>query len=123
MTMHARFSYIDNDPLVLIKLINPISGDEIEVCAYVDSGSDAIVIPQDVWNNLNITSRRGTNVSVVGGVIPTWYTLLDVEFLGELYRNIIVFYQDMGDVLLGRNIIDNYEVTLNGLTSTHTFKK
>lgn len=112
------FPYIDNDPLVAIKLINPLTGNEKEVLAYVDTGSDSIAIPKDVWNDLNITSHRATAISVVGGAITTWYAKLDVEFLGKLHRNIIVFYQEVGDVLLGRAVIDNYAVTFDGFDLT-----
>lgn len=57
-------------------------------------------------------------MSVVGGAITTWYTKLDVEFLGKMHKNILVFYQEVGDVLLGRAIIDNYAITFDGLNST-----
>lgn len=117
------FSYTDNDPLVAIKLINPLTGNEKEVLAYADTGSDSIAIPKDVWDELNIISFRVTSISVVGGAITTWYTKLDVEFLGKLHKNIIVFYQEVGDVLLGRAIIDNYSVTFDGLNSTLTVNK
>ena len=117
------FSYIDNDPLVVIKLINPSTGREKEALAYVDTGSDSIAIPKDVWEELNITSFRVTSISVVGGAITTWYTKLDVEFLGKLHKNMIVFYQEVGDVLLGRAVIDNYAVTFDGLNSTLTISK
>lgn len=114
------FSYIDNDPLVAIKLINPLTGNEKEVLAYVDTGSDSIAIPKDVWDELNITSFRVTAISVVGGAITTWYTRLNVEFLCKLHRDIIVFYQEVGDVLLGRAVIDDYSVTFDGLNSRLT---
>ncbi len=80
--------------------------------------SDSIAVPNDVWDELNITSYRATTISVVGGAITTWYAKLDVEFLGKLHKNIIVFYQEVGDVLLGRAVTDNYIMTFNGLNST-----
>lgn len=114
----STFSYIDNDPLLVIKLINPSTGREKEVLSYVDTGSDSIAIPKDVWDELNIDSYRVATISVVGGAITTWYTKLNVEFLGELHKDIIVFYQEVGDVLLGRAIIDEYAITFNGINST-----
>jgi len=117
------FSYIDNDPLVTIKLINPSLNYEKEVLAYVDTGSDSLAIPRDVWDELNIRSHRAATISVVGGAITTWYTKSDVEFLGEVHKNIIVFYQEFGDVLLGRAIIDKYAVTFDGLNLTLNVRK
>ena len=58
--------YIDNDPLVVIRLINPSSGYKKDVLAYVDTGSDSIAVPKDVWDELNIESYRATTISVVG---------------------------------------------------------
>jgi hypothetical protein len=112
------FPYIDNDPLVVIRLINPSNKHEKEVLAYVDTGSDSIAITKDVWDELNIDSYRVATISVVGGAVTTWYTKLDVEFLGRLHKNVIVFYQEVGDVLLGRAVIDKYAVTFDGLNST-----
>ncbi|MFQ6061934.1 MAG: hypothetical protein ACE5J9_02000 [Methanosarcinales archaeon] len=117
------FEYIDNDPLILVKLINPLSGKEVEVYAYVDSGSDTIVITRELWYELEIAMYERANISVVGGVITTWYTLLNVEIIGDMYEYVIVFYQEEGDVLLGRTIIDYYVVTLDGVNSVLTINK
>ncbi|MFQ6054882.1 MAG: hypothetical protein ACE5J3_02745 [Methanosarcinales archaeon] len=117
------FEYIDNDPLILVKLINPLSGKEVEVYAYVDSGSDTIVITRELWDELEIAMYERANISVVGGVITTWYTLLNVEIIGDMYEYVIVFYQEEGDVLLGRTIIDYYVVTLDGVNSVLTINK
>ncbi len=117
------FPYTDNDPLVVIRLINPSNKHEKEVLAYVDTGSDSIAVPKDVWDELNINSYRVATISVVGGAITTWYAKLDVEFLGELHRDIIVFYQEVGDVLLGRAVIDNYAVTFDGINSRLAISK
>ena len=121
--LDSTFPYIDNDPLVVIKLINPPSDREKEVLAYVDTGSDSIAIPKDVWDGLNITSFRAATISVVGGAIATLYTRLNVEFLGKLHKDIIVFHQEVGDVLLGRAVIDDYAVTFDGLNSRLTISK
>jgi len=118
--VESIFPYIDNDPLVKITLKNRSSGKEKEVLAYVDTGSDSIAVPKDVWDNLNIETYRATTISVVGGAITTWYTKLDVEFHDKLHKNVIVFYQEFGDVLLGRSVTDKYVITFDGLNSTLT---
>ena len=117
------FEYIDNDPLVRIKLINPLSEKEIETYAYVDTGSDTVVIPKALWDELEIMEYERTVISVVGGVATTWYSLLNVEFLGDLYENIVVIYQDEGDILLGRTIIDHYIITFDSISSILRIKK
>lgn len=117
------FEYIDSDPLVLIKLINPLSEKEVETYAYVDTGSDTVVIPRALWDELEIMGYERTVISVVGGVITTWYSLLNVEFLGDLYENIVVIYQDEGDILLGRAVIDHYIISFDGISSILRIKK
>ena len=117
MSEKAVFDYIDNDPLVLITLINPLSNKKVRAYAYLDTGSDAVVIPKDLWVKLRLEMLNRANVSAVGGVVTTWYTWLHLQFLEDYHRNIIAFYQDDGDVLIGRNVIDKYSVTFDGRNS------
>jgi len=42
------FDYIDNDPLVRVTLINPVSNKKVNAYAYIDTGSDAVVVPRDI---------------------------------------------------------------------------
>ena len=114
--------YIDNDPLVLITLINPVSNKKARAYAYLDTGSDTIVIPKDLWLKLELEMQNRANVSAVGGVVTTWYTWVHLEFLDDKHRDIIAFYQDIGDVLIGRNVIDKYSVTFDGRNSSLIIK-
>jgi hypothetical protein len=117
MSEKSIFEYIDNDPLVLITLVNPVSNEKKRAYAYLDTGSDAVVIPKDLWVKLGLEMLNRANVSAVGGVVTTWYTWLHLQFLEDYHRNIIAFYQDDGDVLIGRNVIDKYSVTFDGRNS------
>lgn len=110
----VRLKYIDGDPLVLVKLINPRSKAEQEVYAYTDTGSDSLAVPRDVWLELNIGYENRAAISTVGGAVNTWYSFLDVLFLGEIHKDVMVFYMEEGDVLIGRCIIDNYRLTFDG---------
>lgn len=111
------FDYIDNDPLVRVIFINPVSNKKVNAYAYIDTGSDAVVVPRDLWLKLGLEMLYRSNVSAVGGVVTTWYTRISLEFLENRHKNIIAFYQDDGDVLIGRNIIDKYSVTFGGRNS------
>ena len=114
MTETVVFDYIDNDPLVLITLINPISNKKVEAYAYLDTGSDAVVISRDLWLELGLEMLNRSNVSAVGGVVTTWYTWVHMQFLRDEHRDVIAFYQKDGDILIGRNIIDKYSLTFDG---------
>ena len=74
MSEKSIFEYIDNDPLVLITLVNPVSNEKKRAYAYLDTGSDAVVIPKDLWVKLGLEMLNRANVSAVGGVVTTWYT-------------------------------------------------
>ena len=111
------FDYIDNDPLVRVILINPVSNKKVNAYAYIDTGSDAVVVPRDIWLKLGLEMLYRSNVSAVGGVVTTWYTRISLEFLENKHNKIIAFYQDEGDVLIGRNIIDKYSITFDGRNS------
>jgi predicted aspartyl protease len=111
------FDYIDNDPLVRVTLINPISSKKVHAYAYLDTGSDAIVVPRDLWLKLGLDMLYRSNVSAVGGVVTTWYTRINFEFLENKHKNVIAFYQDDGDILIGRNILDKYSITFDGRNS------
>lgn len=116
------FDYIDNDPLVLITLINSVSNKKAKAYAYLDTGSDTVVIPKDLWLKLELEMQNRANVSAVGGVVTTWYTWVHLEFLEDKHKDIIAFYQDIGDVLIGRNVIDKYSVTFDGRNSSLIIK-
>ena len=111
------FDYIDNDPLVRVTLINPTSNKKVNAYAYLDTGSDAIVVPRDLWLKLGLEMLYRSNVSAVGGVVTTWYTRIGLEFLENKHKNVIAFYQDDGDILIGRNILDKYSITFDGKNS------
>ncbi|KCZ72190.1 Retroviral aspartyl protease [Candidatus Methanoperedens nitroreducens] len=118
MSEKAIFEYIDNDPLILITLINPVSNKKARAYAYLDTGSDTVVIPRDLWIKLGLEMHNRASASAVGGIVTTWYSWVHMQFLGDEHRDIIAFYQDEGDVLIGRSVIDKYSVTFDGRNSS-----
>ncbi len=120
MPEKAIFDYIDNDPLVEVTLINPFSNRKVKAYAYLDTGSDTIVIPRDLWLKLELQMLYRSNVCAVGGIVTAWYTRINLEFLENKHNDIIAFYQDEEDVLVGRNVIDEYSITFDGRNSRLT---
>ena len=59
-----------------------------------------------------------SNVCAVGGIVTAWYTRINMEFLDDEHKEIIAFYQDEGDVLIGRNVMDEYSITFDGRNSS-----
>ncbi len=50
MPEKATFDYIDNDPLVPVTLINPEFNKKIKAYVYLDTGSDTVVVPRELWH-------------------------------------------------------------------------
>lgn len=114
MPEKVTFDYIDNDPLVQVTLINAVSNKKVKAYAYLDTGSDTVVIPRDLWLKLGLEMIYRSSVCAIGGIVTAWYTRINLEFLENEHRDIIAFYQDEGDVLIGRNVIDEYSITFDG---------
>jgi hypothetical protein len=117
MPEKAAIDYIDNDPLVPVTLINPDSNKKVKAYAYLDTGSDTVVVPRELWLKLELEMLYRSSVCAVGGIVTAWYTRINMEFLENEHRGIIAFYQDEGDVLIGRNVIDEYSITFDGRNS------
>jgi predicted aspartyl protease len=122
MPEKSTFDYIDNDPLMPVTLINPASNKKAKAIAYLDTGSDTVVIPRELWLKLGLEMLCRSNVCAVGGIVTAWYTRINVEFLENEHREIIAFYQEEGDVLIGRNVMDEYSITFDGRNSNLTIK-
>jgi predicted aspartyl protease len=120
MPEKATFGYIDNDPLVTVTLINPVSKKKARALAYLDTGSDTVVIPRELWLKLGLEMLYRSNVCAVGGIVTAWYTRINIEFSDDAHKEVIAFYQDEGDVLIGRNVLDKYSITFDGRNSSLT---
>jgi predicted aspartyl protease len=120
MPEKAAFNYINSDPLVPVTLINPSSNKKSKALAYLDTGSDTVVIPGELWLKLGLEMLYRSNVCAVGGIVTAWYTRISIKFLDNEHREIIAFYQDEGDVLIGRNVMDEYSITFDGRNSILT---
>jgi len=120
MPEKATFDYIDMDPFVPVTLINPASNKKVKALAYLDTGSDTVVIPGELWLKLGLEMLYRSNVCAVGGIVTAWYTRISIKFLENEHKDIIAFYQDEGDVLVGRNVMDEYSITFDGRKSSLT---
>ena len=65
--------------------------------------------------NIRIFCNRTSAVNNTG---VGWYTFIDLEFFGNKHKDVEVFYNEVaGDMLIGRNILDEYSVTFDGMNS------
>jgi len=115
LTIH----YKNNLPLVSIGIIDAGSNKKIIVDAHLDFASSKTIIPTYIANEMNLTFA-GSDETVTGaGIIFIPYYEVTIEVFGKLHDTIHVGCLDLPDrtpakALLGRDILDNYRICLDG---------
>lgn len=109
-------------PNVDITIVKPGTYEERTVVAVIDSGADATFIPERLLKQLKISQTGWVSVRGVAGFsyrVPTYIALLKIQELP------IGFVRVGGDqhsnhVILGRDVLNQFIVTLNGLANVVT---
>lgn len=102
-------------PALPLECSSPLSSSSIEVLACIDSGADITVIPSNIVSRLEL--RRAAIITAVGfgGVpaeFPVFSVLATISGKEPLYARAIAW--DREYALLGRDIINRWEVVLDG---------
>jgi len=88
MCKKVTLDYYNNDPLVVVTLINPILNTTEKALAYLDTGSDAVVIPKYLWSKLGLRDEYRTVISAVNSTCVGWCTFIDLEFLKNKHKTL-----------------------------------
>jgi len=119
MAEQVKLSYKNNMPIVSIGIIDAGSNKKIVVDAHLDFASSKTIIPTYIANELNLTFA-GSDETVTGaGIIQIPYYEVSIEVFGNLHDNTLVGCLDLPErtparALLGRDILDNYRICLDG---------
>ncbi len=111
--------YKNNLPLVSMGIIDAGSNKKIVVDAHLDFASSKTIIPTYIANEMNL-SFAGSDDTVTGaGIIQIPYYEVSIEIFGKLYDNVHVGCLDLPErtpatALLGRDLLDNYRICLDG---------
>ena len=111
--------YKNNLPLVNMAIIDAGSNKKIVVDAHLDFASSKTIIPTYIANEMNL-SFAGSDETVTGaGIIQIPYYEVSIEVFGKLYDNMHVGCLDLPErtpatALLGRDILDDYKICLDG---------
>ncbi len=111
--------YRNNLPLVSIAIIDAGSNKKVVVDAHLDFASSKTIIPTYIANEMNL-SFAGSDETVTGaGIIHIPYYEVSIELFGKLYDNFHVGCLDLPEqtpatALLGRDLLDNYRICLDG---------
>jgi hypothetical protein len=115
LTIH----YKNNLPVVGIGIIDAGSNKKIVIDAHLDFASSKTIIPTHIANDMNL-SFAGSDETVTGaGIIHIPYYEVSIEVFSELHENVHVGCLDLPEgtpakALLGRDILDNYRICLDG---------
>jgi hypothetical protein len=119
MTEAIIIQYKNNLPLVSMGIIDAGSNKRIVVDAHLDFASSKTIIPTYIANEMNL-SFAGSDETVTGaGIIYIPYYEVSIELFGKLYDNMHIGCLDLPErtpttALLGRDLLDNYRVCLDG---------
>ena len=111
--------YKNNLPLVSIGIIDAGCNKKIVVDAHLDFASSKTIIPTYIANEMNL-SFAGSDETVTGaGIIYIPYYEVSIEVFGKIHDAIHVGCLDLPEqtpakALLGRDILDNYRISLDG---------
>lgn len=101
-------------PVLPVQVSSPVSS-PLTLSAFVDSGSDATVVPSSIVQNLRLRRIRYTRVQGFGSEVersPVFSLLISLE--GHEPEIIEVIAWDEDYVLLGRDIINHWKALLDG---------
>ena len=116
-----RYSYIQERtppaPFIWVTVRCPEEARELaQVPAQVDTGADRTVIPLIVATQLELTPLRGIHVEGLGGIsfsLPSFKVQIGIYQL-QLVAIEVVASQEETFVLLGRDVLNNYRILLDG---------
>jgi hypothetical protein len=115
----VKIPYKNNMPLVSMGIIDAGSNKKIVVDAHLDFASSKTIMPTYIANELNLTFA-GSDETVTGaGIIHIPYYEVTIEVFGQIHDNVHVGCLDLPErtparALLGRDILDNYRISLDG---------
>ena len=118
-TTEITIKYKNNLPLVSLGIIDAGSNKKVVVDAHLDFASSKTIIPTYIANEMNL-SFAGSDETVTGaGVIHIPYYEVSIELFGKIYDNMHVGCLDLPErtpatALIGRDLLDNYRICLDG---------
>ncbi len=119
MTEPVKIPYKNNMPLVSMGIIDAGSNKKIVVDAHLDFASSKTIMPTYIANEMNL-KFAGSDETVTGaGIIHIPYYEVSIEVFGKMHDNVHVGCLDLPErtparALLGRDILDNYRICLDG---------
>ncbi|MFQ6121348.1 MAG: hypothetical protein ACE5KE_15840 [Methanosarcinales archaeon] len=78
------YDYVDSDPVVPVRLISPTrSSNQL---AFLDTGSDGLAIPRDLWDWLNLGYEYPVQIQSVTGYSLSYLDYIVIEIFGDRHQ-------------------------------------
>jgi len=107
-------------PVVDILVRPEINKEGINLTAIVDSGADNTMLPENILNQLNILKTKTAWMKGVSGIrmaVNLYWVFIQLGDFQPIYTEVIGI-QNHNDVIVGRDIINQFAVLLNGPAHT-----
>lgn len=117
-------SYIPAMPMVTIHIGKPDATPFLVLSALVDSGADATMIPVALLKQVNAIKRQRVFIRGISGkrTGPSLYTISLQVAHYERKRMNVVGNEETDDIILGRDILNHFVTTLDGLANAVEIK-
>jgi hypothetical protein len=115
-----RYSYnqqiLPPAPFVFVRLVNPADGRALDnVPAQLDHGADRSVLPSNLVHDLGLAQMGIAEIGGLGGnlhELPTYIVLIGIHDLPPRACRVLSCTEPW--VLLGRDILNDYRILLDG---------
>jgi len=114
------YNYIDSDPVVPVKIT--VSKFSKEYLAFLDTGSDGIAIPKELWAKFRLSHDYPIRIQSVTGLSWSYIDTIKIEIFGDTYELSAVMSDDP-EILVGMEILGKYIVCFNGIKKRVGIKK
>lgn len=116
-------SYCYNDKynpcaiIITVYVINPATGNRIGFFGKVDTGASKCVLPRKLFNQLGLkTHEEKESVKGFDGTsILVDVAFIDIEIEGTIFECKVYITDRKNDVLIGRDVLNSFILTLNGI--------
>jgi hypothetical protein len=106
-------------PVMPVEVRNPLTGASVQLRAQIDSGTSITVLPVSAATDLGLSATgalEARGFDLIPKQLPTFLVMMLVDGFVILNAEVVAAHRD--DMLLGRDVLQNFIVTLNGKAET-----
>ncbi|MDD5474767.1 MAG: aspartyl protease family protein [Candidatus Methanoperedens sp.] len=120
MSQEILYNYIDSDPVVPIKIT--ASNVSNKYLAFLDTGSDGVAIPRELWEKLRLSQQYPVRIQSVTGLSWSFIDTVKIEIFGDIHEVPAVMSDDP-EILIGMEILRKYIVCFDGIKKRVAVRK